>query len=389
MVPGPASLSCCSAMRQKGFYLLLTCIALACLFMVLIPVQKPRTLHNIVKETQKKILDLHQNLLASAGGVNLQVVPNNPDAQYLQLLGLPPYPLHLEPPGVAEELLIVSAVASGQLHHVYGFIYAALHVQTEASILIHDLGLSRKDKESLNEMCNSTQCQVSEFKFSNWPNHVKDLKLQAFRPILIQLGLRESTSLLWMDIDTRIVHTTNIVTLLEKVKTSFILTWPEQPAAAVLKDGGGGPSSHSAPTPTTALTHQRMFEYFPQTQKEDYEFQHMITGKCLLFNLGPLQPTTDDHHQKQLEPASNSLLHTGSSTPPHPPLITSLMVPWLKCVLIEDCINPIGAQSTGCRFDKKPKYRYSGCHSYDVSALNIVLGEMFSFRETVYTSNPS
>ena len=35
--------------EQKGFYLLLTCIIFTCLFMILLPVQKPRTLHNIVK----------------------------------------------------------------------------------------------------------------------------------------------------------------------------------------------------------------------------------------------------------------------------------------------------------------------------------------------------
>ena len=191
----------------------------------------------------------------------------------------------------------------------------------------------RRDKESLNEMCNSTQCQVSEFKFTNWPNHVKDLKLQAYRPILIQLGLRESTTVLWMDIDTRIV-VSNIKPMMDKVKTSFILTWPEQP---VLKDG----LSNGA-TPTTALTHPRMFEYFPQTQKEDYEFQHMITGKCILFNLGPAV---------QIDTALKNSSHSseGGLNSDPPPLISSLMVPWLKCILIEDCVNPIGAQSTGCR----------------------------------------
>lgn len=43
-----------------------------------------------------------------------------------------------------------------------------------------------------------------------------------------------------------------------------------------------------------------------------------------------------------------------------------------------------GAQSGGCRFDKKPYYRYSGCHSYDVSALNIVLGLHFKFDADQY-----
>jgi hypothetical protein len=29
-------------------------------------------------------------------------------------------------------------------------------------------------------------------------------------------------------------------------------------------------------------------------------------------------------------------------------------------------------------------YRYSGCHDYDVSALNILLGQMFKFDESLY-----
>jgi hypothetical protein len=63
---------------------------------------------------------------------------------------------------------------------------------------------------------------------------------------------------------------------------------------------------------------------------------------------------------------------------------SKLMLPWLRCALTESCINPIGAQDSGCRFDKKPQYRYSGCHRYDVSALNLVLGSMFHFSEDRY-----
>lgn len=45
----------------------------------------------------------------------------------------------------------------------------------------------------------------------------------------------------------------------------------------------------------------------------------------------------------------------------------------------------LGAQSGGCRFDKKPLYRYSGCHSYDTSALNIVLGLRHGLNESHYS----
>lgn len=34
--------------------------------------------------------------------------------------------------------------------------------------------------------------------------------------------------------------------------------------------------------------------------------------------------------------------------------------------------------------NKKPQYRYSGCHDYDASALNVVLGLTFGFDEQKY-----
>lgn len=45
-----------------------------------------------------------------------------------------------------------------------------------------------------------------------------------------------------------------------------------------------------------------------------------------------------------------------------------------------------GAQSGGCRFDKKPQYRYSGCHERDASALSILLGLRSGFEESQYAA---
>ncbi|KAG7211014.1 hypothetical protein KM043_016377 [Ampulex compressa] len=66
------------------------------------------------------------------------------------------------------------------------------------------------------------------------------------------------------------------------------------------------------------------------------------------------------------------------------PKMKNVMLPWVQCALTRDCICPIGAQSAGCRFNKKPQYRYSGCHAYDTSALNIVLGKHFNYIDTNY-----
>lgn len=46
-----------------------------------------------------------------------------------------------------------------------------------------------------------------------------------------------------------------------------------------------------------------------------------------------------------------------------------------------------GAQSGGCRYNKKPMYRYSGCHGYDASAFNIVLGLQWQFNVSKYSTS--
>jgi hypothetical protein len=63
-----------------------------------------------------------------------------------------------------------------------------------------------------------------------------------------------------------------------------------------------------------------------------------------------------------------------------------LMRPWVQCALTASCIFPRGAQSVGCNFKRKPKYKYSSCHRYDTSALNVILGKMFDFSEDLYVS---
>ena len=93
----------------------------------------------------------------------------------------------------------------------------------------------------------------------------------------------------------------------------------------------GPAQAQQTSVPTTTLTHPKMFQYFDPRQYEDYAFQHMVSLASLV-------------------------LVTGER------LGRELMLPWVQCVLTEPCINPVGAQDTGCRWDKKPQFRYSGCH---------------------------
>ena len=103
--------------------------------------------------------------------------------------------------------------------------------------------------------------------------------------------------------------------------------------------------------PTSTLTHYNMFRYFNTTHR-DYHFHRMVEPhRLLLYN-------TPEVHQK-------------------------LMLPWVQCALDLDCIAPVGSQPHGCDYSHRPRYIYAGCHKYDMSAFNVVLGQVFR-GETPY-----
>jgi hypothetical protein len=61
-----------------------------------------------------------------------------------------------------------------------------------------------------------------------------------------------------------------------------------------------------------------------------------------------------------------------------------LMMPWVKCALDRDCVAPFAAKTKGCKL-KKPVYLFTGCHLYDSSVFNVLLGQAFHY-ETPYMS---
>ena len=202
------------------------------------------------------------------------------------------------------------------------------------------------------KICAGKRCLIEIFFKCcfRWPSHVKDSKLHCHRPIILQSTLRDVDSLIWLDIDYRLTSS-DLDSWMTAAQESGVMAWSEiNPATTSSQQQQ---QQQLAPVATTSLTHPKMFTYFDKRKYEDYAFQHMVgLGSVILYN-----------HEK---------VHQ------------ELMLPWLKCVLTEACVNPLGAQDSGCRFDKKPQFRYSGCHRYDASAFNIVLGEIFNFQENLY-----
>lgn len=331
-------------MRQRAFFLFLISVILTSLCVVLLPGRRRSSFHSLVRETQERISALGEELIPDSEELSSPSLVADPT--HLSSLGLegPGLPvLYPEGPwlaqGRATDPCFVTAVEPGQGELGLGLVRSAQHFLPSTSLLVFDLGLGKYDRERIEKNCNSTTCSLHTFDFSPWPSHVHTLHLRAYRPLIIQTVLRDVGSVVWLDPDYRLTSS-NISLWLDSAKEEGVVVWQQGEATA-----------------TTALTHPRMFEFFPGIKYEEYAFQHMASASVVVL-------------------VYNQATHS------------KLMLPWLRCALTEACINPIGAQDSGCRFDKKPQYRYSGCHRYDVSALNLVLGSMFHFSEDRYMRRP-
>ena len=107
--------------------------------------------------------------------------------------------------------------------------------------------------------------------------------------------------------------------------------------------------------PTSSITYPKMFTYFDVKPDKYYFHRAAKTDHLLLFNTERVR--------------------------------LQIMLPWVKCALVEECISPTGSQNSGgyC-YEKKPRFLYTGCHHYEQSALNIILGKVFGYEFTPYST---
>ncbi|EFA09775.1 uncharacterized protein LOC100322888 [Tribolium castaneum] len=327
-------------MKNKNFIRFLFGIIIVSLFLIIFRQHKPETIQNIVSTTHQQI----RNFKDTFRDVDSKTLAA--DEKYLTLLGFTDSP-RLYPHDIWRNTslpVIVTYVMEGQESQAVGLINNVGRVLPNNTILVYNLGLGNYGLKTLLNYCNNSRCQALTFSLANFPSHVDEESIRAYRPLVIQDALQRTGAVLFLECGYRFSrHLTHdvIMDLFEKrAKSQGIVTWPM-----------------SLKNPVSSLTHKKMFQYF-HTDAENFLFLQMVNADVLLI------VNTESVHNE-------------------------IMLPWVKCALTQDCIVPIGAQSAGCRFDKKPQYRYSGCHSYDTSALNIVLGLKFNMDGSRYMFDES
>ncbi|KAJ6641409.1 hypothetical protein Bhyg_06348, partial [Pseudolycoriella hygida] len=317
-------------MRTKSFLIGLCGVVITSALLILFSSagQQNENLKNIVSQTHQQIREFQENLVAVRKKLDI-------DVKYLELLGFT-QPIYN---GTRYNFTIVTYIQSGQTASAILLSQnIALKLPNEV-LLIYNLGLSEDDTRALSAYCNNSKCSVITYeKLTEFPSYVNDDRtLHAFRPLIIKDALTRSKTILFMENSIRVKGSSKDISVyLKRVSESGVLGWTTRQAVST-------------------RTHPKMFEYF-QTDPESFLFVPMVSLDVVIFL------DTDTVNQ-------------------------NIMLPWIKCTLTNECIHPIGAQSIGCRYDKKPLYRYSGCHAYDASAFNIVLGLTWNFDETKYSTH--
>ncbi|CAH1775232.1 unnamed protein product [Owenia fusiformis] len=322
-------------MKTKNFMIMVLFVIATSISIWLLGSPTPH-LKTFVSKTQQKITDIRNNMKSLPSGPDFSVL----DQTYLEQLGFYSgskiYPNTTEPN--MELPMIATAVSSSsdsvmlKLNKLLDSVHKYF---PSAMVTVFDLHLDPWDLKTLEKHCNaSTQCIVKTFEFDKYPSIVGTLGNMAYKPIAIQLILKEYGAVIWADLSEYFLNN-NIKNIIKIAKTSGLAAW-------TIKGN----------YPTTTLTHQKMFSFF-KTKAELYKFHNMIDSDHLIIY------NTYRMHKK-------------------------VMLPWAECAMTEDCISPMGAQNVGCDFNKKPKYKYSNCHRYATSALNVILGPVFDYQLVHY-----
>ncbi|XP_034950984.1 uncharacterized protein [Chelonus insularis] len=310
-------------MRSKGLLLFLICLVGSTVLFIAVSFQRP-SIQNLVTETHKQLKNFQENLK------DVEEKRFVTDSKFLALLGLDRQQFTTISLPNSQNVTIVTLIRPGMELNIYGFIKNVSHFLPTNNIVVYAVSLNEDALFNLRASCNSTKCNVIQFDLNDFPNHAEDDRLHVYRPLVIQAALNTLGNILYMDSNVRLNNTDISKYLLPKYG---VLTWQ---------------TKHAIST----LTHPKMYEYF-RASAESFFFLPLIRASHIIIK-----------NTREIK--------------------ENIMLPWVQCALTRDCICPIGAQSVGCRFNKKPQYRYSGCHSYDTSALNIVLGLYFNFDESKY-----
>lgn len=241
-------------------------------------------------------------------------------------------PVEMECVSRLPTLVLVTAVSSNHFSELLEHITPGDKILPHEKIVVYDLGLNQREIDQLTKM---SYVDYRKFNFSGFPEHVKNLRTYAFKPLIIAETLAQFGAVMWMD---------SSVILKQHYKYVHLLEWMIQRKSAFLYYVS--PSRHSI----VFATHKRMFDYLPMRGADESKAKMQQATGMILFN------------------TKHMLKH---------------VMKWVVfCSLLEDCITPKGSQLE-CNF-QLPDDVFGGCHRYDQSLFAVLVSNAYNDEKRRY-----
>ena len=209
-------------------------------------------------------------------------------------------------------------------------------------LIYFDIGLLPQQREEIKRYCN---CTFVKFPFHHFPEHVYNVKIYAWKPIIIQLALVNHQFVLYVDASIRFHRYSELSTLFEKAISNGIL-FPLL---------------------------ERRFTVAHNTDVETFVFLHK----------NPMD------YLKKYEMPTGWIFITRTEF-----ILTNIMSPWITCALTPGCFATENAKflEQSCRSSLQLHFRekvkvIGMCHRYEQSIISILIHDIFKQRAKFLTFN--
>lgn len=190
-------------------------------------------------------------------------------------------------------------------------------------LIVYDLGLKSNQLNQLKKYC---RCDVRQFPFDSFPKHIRNLSSCGWKPLIIQLLMREFDFVMWTDTSIRF-NGNPLDKLFLEAKLVGIQVMSNKGSIAV-------------------RTNERTFV--------------ALGEKRCLFDYP--------------EVGAGFVIITRSKF-----TMNAIMKPWVSCTLQYGCLDFDNSKSyIACPTGKKQKF--GSCHRFDQSVIGIILRRLFNYK---------
>ena len=222
------------------------------------------------------------------------------------------------------KLVVFTGISSNHYDEAQDMIATFQHYLPSTRIIVYDIGLADNQRTQLRKYCN---VEVRIFQFNKYPNHVRDLHVYAWKPLITNEVAEEYEVICYADASARVMG---------PFKPVFPL---------LLKFPFMSGSAYGLPIIPMTKDEQLRYLKFPYTRQKSGFFGHIESGLWVVW--------------------VNRLMRR------------KLLESWVDCALHKECIAPPGSVLEPCNYDAAWRHdgpgRFVGCHRFEQSALSVIL----------------